>query len=172
MLNISEIRYTALAAQDIPLIVASFAEIGWDKPALIYQQYLKEQENNQRRVWIAWGENNFVGYVTLKWHSDYQPFSSQNIPEISDLNVLPKFRQQGVGSTLLDLAETEASTISPCVGIGVGLYADYGNAQRLYVKRGYVPDGCGVTYENKSVEPWDTVRVDDDLVLWFVKKFT
>ena len=112
----------------------------------------------------------FVGYVTLKWHSDYQNFAMQNIPEISDLNVLPKFWRQGVGSRLLDLAEAEASKRSPCVGIGVGLYADYGNAQKLYVKRGYVPDGCGITYKNELVQPWETVRVDDDLTLWLVKK--
>jgi ribosomal protein S18 acetylase RimI-like enzyme len=171
MSNVSKkLRYASLETQDIPLIVAAFTEIGWDKPESIYQQYLKEQENNQRCIWVARNGNNFVGYVTLKWHSDYQPFASQSIPEINDLNVFPRFRQQGIGSWLLDMAEAEASKISPCVGIGVGLYADYGNAQKLYVKRGYVPDGGGVTYKNKLVEPGDTVRVDDDLVLWLIKK--
>ena len=32
---------------------------------------------------------------------------------------------------------------SPLAGIGFGLYADYGAAQRLYVKCGYLPDGRG-----------------------------
>lgn len=30
------------------------------------------------------------------------------------------------------------------VGVSVGLYYDYGNAQLLYVKRGYIPDGRGI----------------------------
>lgn len=30
------------------------------------------------------------------------------------------------------------------VCIGVGLHAGYGSAQRMYVKRGYIPDGTGV----------------------------
>ena len=36
------------------------------------------------------------------------------------------------------------------VGIGVGLYPDYGSAQRLYIKRGYLPDGHGATYNYES----------------------
>lgn len=87
--------------------------------------------------------NQFAGYVTLKWQSQYPSFKAENIPEIMDLNVLPAFRKMGIGSLLLDRAEKEAATRSKVVGIGVGLYAGadggYGPAQRLYVKRGYIP---------------------------------
>ncbi len=165
-------NFRALEEADIPKIVAAFDEIGWDKPASLFQKYLEEQKNNTRLVWVAFKENVFVGYVCLKLHSDYQYFADKNIPEISDLNVLQKFRRQGIGSKLLDLAEAETQKQSQYVGLGAGLYADYGNAQKLYVKRGYVPDGCGITYKNKPVAPWETVRLDDDLVLWFIKKLT
>lgn len=61
------------------------------------------------------------------------------------------------------------------VGIGVGLYAGddggYGPAQRLYVNSGYIPDGNGLTYDYQTVLPGDTVRLDDELVLWFTKTF-
>jgi hypothetical protein len=33
------------------------------------------------------------------------------------------------------------------VGLGVELCADYGPAQMLYIKKGYIPDGNGVTYK-------------------------
>ena len=56
------------------------------------------------------------------------------------------------------------------MGIGVGLSRDYGAAQRLYIKRGYVPDGRGVTYNYLPVMAGSKVLVDDDLVLWFTKK--
>ena len=68
------------------------------------------------------------------------------------------------------MAEAEAQKRGKYVGLGVGLYVDYGDAQKLYVKRGYVPDGCGMTYNYEPVKPGSTVWVDDDLVLWFVKK--
>ena len=164
-----KIIFRALTEVDIPLIVVAFAEIGWIKPPSTFQGYLEEQMCGKRCVWVALRGDDFLGYVTLRWHSDYQSFALQNIPEINDLNVLPRFRRRGIGSKLLDLAEAEARKRGQCIGIGVGLYADYGDAQKLYVKRGYVPDGHGLTYKNKPVQPGNTVQVDDDLVLWFVK---
>ena len=93
-----------------------------------------------------------------------------------DLNVLPQFRKIGIGSLLLDTAEKEAATTSDIIGIGVGLYAGqdggYGSAQRLYVKRGYIPDGKGVTFNGQPRIPGYSYPLDDDLVLWFTKKLS
>ena len=79
----------------------------------------------------------------------------------------------GIGSLLLDSAEKIALTKSGVVGIGVGLYAGkdggYGEAQRLYVKRSYIPDGKGVTYNYQPTIPSHSYPLDDDLVLWFTK---
>jgi hypothetical protein len=47
--------------------------------------------------------------------------------------------------------------------------ADYGAAQRLYVSRGYTPDGRGLVWRNEAVKYGQQVTVDDDLVLHFVK---
>ena len=168
----TQLEFKSLQQTDIPFIVAAFAELGWDKPASLYQQYLLEQENHQRCVWVAFQEGIFVGYITLKWHSEYAPFHQQGIPEIIDLNVLPKFRKQGIGSKLLDLAETEAQKKNKIIGIGFGLYADYGNAQRLYIKRGYMPDGLGITYNYQPIDPGSIVCLDDDLVLWLTKELS
>lgn len=75
----------------------------------------------------------------------------------------------GVGSLLLDTAEKIATTKSAAIGIGVGLYAGedggYGVAQRLYVKRCYIPDGKGVTCNYQPTIPIDSYPFD-------VKKFT
>ncbi len=40
---------------------------------------------------------------------------------------------------LMDAAEARAAERSAIVGLGVGLYADYGSAQRMYARRGYLP---------------------------------
>ena len=49
------------------------------------------------------------------------------------------------------------------------MYPDYGNAQRLYVLRGYVPDGRGLTYKYQVLKPLECTINDDDLVLYFTK---
>jgi GNAT superfamily N-acetyltransferase len=163
-----------LETNDISLIVNAFDQSNWtQKPASLFKAYLEEQERGERIVWVAYYNDQFAGYITLKWTSDYGPFRSQSIPEILDLNVLPQFRNRGIGSDLLQTVKAMAATRSKCVGIGVGLYAGsdggYGAAQRLYVKQGYIPDMRGITYQYDPVIPGKSYPVDDDLVLWFSK---
>jgi hypothetical protein len=47
---------------------------------------------------------------------------------------------------------------------------DYGMAQRLYVRRGYVPDGRGLMTHERPIVNGESVVVDDDLVLYFTKQ--
>jgi hypothetical protein len=39
----------------------------------------------------------------------------------------------------------------------------------LYVLRGYVPDGLGVTYNDRYIDEGELVRADNELVLHFIK---
>ena len=55
------------------------------------------------------------------------------------------------------------------IGLGVGMTADYGDAQRLYVRLGYIPDGQGLHYKCSSLKYGNQVVIDDDLVLFFTK---
>lgn len=158
-------------ASDISMIVNTFSEHHWFKPAETFETYWKEQLLDERLMWLAFVKQQFAGYVTLKWQSKYAHFFKNQIPEIMDLNVLPPYRREGIGLRLLKTAENAARSKADVVGLGVGLYADYGSAQRLYVKQGYVPDGFGITYDYKPIEPGNSVILDDDLVLWFTKKF-
>ena len=112
---------------------------------------------------------SLAGYVTLLWTSDYSPFAERQIPEVSDLNVLPPRRRQGIGNALLDRAESAASARGEVVGLGVGLYSDYGAAQRIYVRRGYLPDGRGIVYRNQPVEPGAVIPIDDQAALMFTR---
>lgn len=161
-------------ADDNAPLVDAFQKAKWSKPVSLFETYLREQETGSRLIWVAYVNDQVSGYVTLKWQSDYVSFSNSRTPEIMDLNVLPHARRMGLGSMLLDTAEKEAVTRSDIVGIGVGLYAGkdggYGSAQRLYVKRGYIPDGKGVTYSYHSTIPGESYPLDDDLILWFTKK--
>jgi GNAT superfamily N-acetyltransferase len=164
-----------LESTDIAPIAAAFAELGWDKPASQYEQYLSEQQAGQRVVLVAFsGVQNlpileFAGYVTICWQSHYPAFAIDNIPEIVDFNVLPKFRRNGIGAALMDEAESRVAAVSPVVGLGVGMTADYGAAQRMYAKRGYIPDGRGLHSHGQPVQYEQFVPVDDDLVLYLTK---
>jgi GNAT superfamily N-acetyltransferase len=157
-----------LAAQDVDAIAAAFAS--WPKPRQQFERYLALQGEGVREILVAWCEMRVCGYATVVWEPDYPLFREKRIPEIQDFNVLADFRQRGIGTRLLDAAEELVSSRSPVVGIGVGLYADYGAAQRLYVKRGYIPDGGGASYRDRIVLGGETVVADDDLALHFTKR--
>ena len=146
----------------------SSSAIGHNKS--IYEQYLAEQERDERLVLVAYYDDDFAGYGTIHWHSDYPPFAEKGIPEIKDLNVLPRFRRRGIATKIVDEAEKRIFERSLVIGIGVGMYADYGAAQRMYILRGYVPDGLGLFYKDKPVIPGKEVIVDDDLTLYLTKE--
>jgi len=165
-----ELRIALLQAANAEVISTAFRAAGWNKPSLQYQSYLEEQNLGDRVVLVAWLDAGFAGYVTLVWQSDYGPMNADGVPEIKDLNVLPAYRRRGIASRLLDEAERLASARSTEVGIGVGLHPGYNAAQRLYVKRGYVPDGRGVTYRNGFIREGATIVADDELVLHLRKE--
>lgn len=161
-----------LEASDIPQIAKAFEELGWNKPASQYERYLKEQAYELRDVFVALVEGQFAGYLTICWKSTYEPFREKNIPEIVDFNVLPKFRRMGIGSRLMEQAEIAVAKVSALAGIGVGVTPDYGAAQRLYVLRGYVPDGLGLHSRDHHVRYGEQVKVDDDLALYLTKELS
>ena len=150
-------------------ISAAFSDLGWNKPRSQYERYLSEQQQGIRTVFVAFVGEAFAGYVTIVWSLACPPFRAGRIPEIHDFNVLPHFRRQGIGTSLMDQAEQRVSERSGVVGIGVGVSSDYGAAQRLYVLRGYVPDGKGLMYDGCPVRQGDEMIVNDGLVLYLTK---
>lgn len=263
----SYVTFSSLLREQIPIIVAAFAAIGWNKPASLFETYWDQAQAGEREVWLAYLHGQFAGYIGLKWSSDYAPFrmasvssdrmpshggscdqtglnhadlaigpdqanqctfiakktfengisgTSQDpeaveaaaslggqsrsefsfpqgggcrgnlstpqdtikggIPEIVDLNVLPHARNRGIGTALMEKAEEAAAQRSDQVGLAVGLYGGsdggYGPAQRLYVQRGYLPDGGGATYQGVPALPGVPYPLDDHLVLWMTKKLS
>ncbi|MCI3922148.1 GNAT family N-acetyltransferase [Paenibacillus sp. TRM 82003] len=164
------LQLRALQADDASVIAEAFREQGWDKPAEKYRRYRAEQLRGERVTIVAELDGAFAGYVNVLWHSAYPYFQELGIPEINDFNVLMRYRRMGIGTKLMDRAEVVAGERSPVVGIGVGVFSDYGNAQVLYAKRGYVPDGRGVHNGERYVGYGDTVEINDDLVFYLTKR--
>lgn len=165
-----DVRVRPLRSADPVRIAGAFAASEVDELADRFERYLADQERGERAVLVADFDGQVVGYVTVLWVSPSPPFRSDGLPEIKDLNVSPSQRRQGLGTALMDAAEELAAGRSDAVGIGVGMDPDYGPAQVMYVKRGYVPDGRGLTSDNRHPRWGETVRVDDDLVLYFTKR--
>lgn len=154
---------------DIEKLVEGFAEQNWHKPYELFYEYYRQQEDNEKSVIIAEISGNVAGYVTLCPYAKEGPFADRKIPEIVDFNVLIKYQKRGVGSKIMDVAEGLAKEKSEYVSLGVGLHSGYGSAQRMYVKRGYIPDGTGVWYKGKQLEEYAQCENDDDLVLYLLK---
>ncbi len=169
---------TGLVAELRPLReddIGRFAETdggpAWKSNPEIWRRYFDEQRRGGRLALIAVHRGLVAGYGSLLWRSPYPPFREQGIPEINDLVVAAGQRKRGLATRLIASLEDEARRAGArLIGLGVGLYADYGPAQRLYVRLGYVPDGRGVTYNEAPVPPGDSVPLDDDLVLWLTKR--
>jgi GNAT superfamily N-acetyltransferase len=155
---------------DVPQMTAAFEKLGWNKPTSQYERYFIEQTMDIRDVYVVFVEDRFAGYLTICWKSTYVPFRESNIPEIVDFNVLPEYRRQGIGTALMDKAESEIAKVSPVAGIGVGMTPDYGAAQKMYILRGYIPDACGLHQRDHYPAHGEQITIDDDLALFFTKQ--
>ena len=158
-----------LALSDALPIAEAFAQQGWQKPSSQYERYFAEQQAESREVLIAEKVGAFAGYLTIVWEPNYPPFREANIPEIVDFNVLEKFQRQKIGTRLVDAAEAKVAERSSIVGIGFGLMHDYGKAQILYAKRGYVPDGRGIFAHDRWLNDGDQITIDHDVALYLTK---
>ena len=157
-------------AEDVEWIEAAFPQMGSHKPEGYFGGLVRLQARDALVFLVAEAPHGeYAGHLKLIWEPDYPGFRERGIPEIQDLNVLSQFRRKHVATLLVDEAERLAGERSSQVGIGFGLYSDYGPAQRMYVKRGYVPDGKGVAYHGRTAKPGQEVTVDDSLVLFLVK---
>lgn len=157
-----------LTAAHVDAVHAAFAD--WPKPRELFQRYAEMAGAGERDVVVAWVDGRPVGYLTIAWTSDYPPFAAAGVPEVVDFNVVDRFRRRGIGSALMDEAERRMRERGDIAGIGVGLYAGYGSAQRMYANRGYVPDGAGIVVDGQVPEPGSTIVLDDSPALMFTKR--
>ena len=158
--------------RDFDDLSVAFESTDMAKTVEVYLRYRSEHASGKRTILVARFDGRIVGYVTINWRPTYPPFADRGIPEVQDFNVKPDFRRRGFGSQMMDRAEELISERYSTCGIGVGLSSAYGSAQRMYAKRGYIPDGRGLTYKEQPVEERTHVRVDDDLVIYMTKCLT
>ena len=144
---------------------------GWNADISKYLTRLQDQSAGKCVSLTAVYKGLPAGYVNVYFSGPGGAFSGKGFPGIVDLGVLEKYRRKGIGSKLMDAAEDVAGQYADTVWLGVGLHSGYGNAQRMYIKRGYIPDGTGIWYRDKPCAQYETdIANDDDLVLFLSKR--
>ena len=157
-----------MQTSDVKELSQGFINQGWPSREEILARYFLEQECREREVLVAEVGGALAGYITILPCAKQGPFA-EIYPELSDFNVFEPFQNQGIGNLLLEEAEKRVKLISDKVTLGVGLHSGYGPAQRLYIKRGYIPDGSGVWYQNHRPAMNATCEDIGDLVLYLSK---
>ncbi|MBR5979193.1 MAG: GNAT family N-acetyltransferase [Oscillospiraceae bacterium] len=164
------IKIRSMTKEDARIIFDTYMSYGWHPSMETYENYLKEQEAGERIVFIPEYEGRVAGICTLVLRPSEGPFAGNGWPEIVDLCVFFDMHNKGIGNMLLDVAEHEAAKLADHVFLAVGVHSGYGAAQRIYVKRGYLPDGSGVWYQGKQLEQYAPCVNDDDLLLFMSKE--
>ena len=157
-----------MQTSDVKELSQGFINQGWPGREEILTRYFKEQESGEREVLVAEVGGALAGYITILPCAKQGPFA-EIYPELSDFNVFEPFQNQGIGNLLLEEAEKQVRLISDKVTLGVGLHSGYGPAQRLYIKRGYIPDGTGVWYQNHQPAMNAVCEDIGELVLYLSK---
>ncbi len=166
----NDILIRNMVQSDAQIITDEEIAQGWYSTIDKYELRLKDQIGDRAVALIAEYKGNIAGYINIYPNSKWGAFANQGYPEIVDFGVLEKYRRHGIGSKLMDVAEKIAAKYADTVYLGVGLHSGYGSAQRMYIKRGYIPDGSGVWYGSSVCEPYANCCNDDDLNLYFSKK--
>ena len=160
----------SMVPEDAKVYYDTYLSYDWHPQIETYENYYKEQQKGERLVFVPEYEGKVVGICTLVLRPTEGPWGGKDIPEIVDLCVFFHIHKSGIGSKLLDVAEAEAAKRSDMVFLAVGCHSGYGSAQRIYVKRGFIPDGSGVWYQNKQLDQYAPCVNDDDLLLFMSKK--
>lgn len=136
----------------------------------LFERYFELQAQGEREILLASADESDAGYCLLNWNPKYGFFRAQGLPEIQDINVVHALRRKGIASAMIRYCEDRARAKGlKQMGIGVGLDFSFGPAQILYIKRGYVPDGNGITYDRKQIAPGEFRPLDDQMCLMMVK---
>ena len=155
---------------DAQILCDEYTAQGWHSELAYYHMRMREAAEGKCIALTAVYQGQPAGDVYLYLNANEGPFKDKGWPIIVDFGVLKKYQCKGIGNRLMDAAEQLASQHADTVCLGVGLSREYGTAQRMYAKRGYIPDGSGVWYQDKQCVQYETVcTVDDDLVLFLSK---
>lgn len=166
---ISGLRIVRVEPESIEEIIALFTGQVYSGDSEEARAHFADHATGGGDSFLAYVDDVLAGYITIRWQSNYPGFRDNNIPLIHHLSVFDAFQRHGIASRLMDAAEELIATRATKAGITVGLFDAYGPAQRLYARRGYIPDGRGICQGQRPLSQGETVTLDHDLILWMTK---
>ena len=165
----SNVQIRKMTYDDIPLICK--ADNDESESNIEYlKNNLDNQDNKKCSALLALYNNQIAGYVFLYYECKWGGLKNQGLPSVVDLIVFEAYRRKGIATALMDFAEREARSFNSKIYLDVCLNSEYGPAQCFYIRRGYVPDGAGVYYEQEVLSINSPCFNDDELTLCLVKK--
>lgn len=115
------------------------------------RRIFRGQEEGRWEYLTAWVRNELIGTGVLRWEGPFLEDISATFPgqtEVGFLQVVPRWRSQGVGTALITFAEDLARSRGDQQ---IGLVVSYENdgARRLYQRLGYSETGVEyrITYD-------------------------
>lgn len=158
--------------KDIPAL-EKIAAASWRQQREDYfDTCFTKKEAGHRDILVFEERGVLAGYVQLVFLPIYLSFRHVDIPEIQDLNVAPDFRRRGIGQKLVEACEDAVRAKGKRgIGLGVGLHAGFGAAQRLYARMDYLPDGAGACYDDLPLRAGEARPLDDFFSLKMIKFF-
>lgn len=165
----SNVEIRKMYYDDIPLICKADHDESEGNIAYLTNQ-LTNQDKQECSALLALYNGKAAGYVFLYYKCRWGGLANCNIPGVVDLIVFKEYRQKGIATHLMNVAEDIAKSCSNKVYLDVCLCSEYGPAQIFYIKRGYIPDGKGVYYEERVCETDAICKNNDELTLCLVKE--
>ena len=164
----SNIEIRKMTYDDIPLICKADNDESEGNITYLKNQ-LANQDKQECSALIALYNGKAAGYVFLYYKCRWGGLANCDIPSVVDLIVFEKYRRNKIATVLMDAAEDIAKKYCNKIYLDVCLNAEHGPAQRLYTKRGYIPDGKGVYYDGKVCETDADCKNNDELTLCLIK---
>lgn len=141
-----------------------------DENRRYYEQHLANQEKGDCSILLALADGNIAGHVFLYYRCRWGSMKNQGLPCVVDLFVFEPYRRAGIATLLMNACEDIARKYSNRLYLDVGLNSDYGPAQQMYIRRGYLPDGKGAYYK-QEICPVDAECCNsDELTLCMIKQ--
>jgi ribosomal protein S18 acetylase RimI-like enzyme len=120
----------------------------WPVPGGVHEAHYAAQLSGTATYLIAWANAEPLGSGMIQWAGCGGANARQAFPdavEINHLQVRPEWRERGVGTAIIEDAETRAAGRGHAlVALGVGLEND--RAARLYRRLGYTATGILDTF--------------------------
>jgi GNAT superfamily N-acetyltransferase len=169
-MNVPDVIIEPVAPDNFECTVQFLTEWASDDEAAA-REHLADHASGGGASLVAVRDHRVIGIVTIRWQSSYTGFRERGISLVHQIAVAGPFQRLGIATQLMNAAEELARDRGiVTLGITVGLFDEYGPAQRLYALRGYVPDGRGACRGREPLSKGARVIMDDDLIIWLTKE--